>query len=77
MENEITNISKFGVWILISTGELFMPYDEFPWFKDASIDQIHNVQEPHPGHLYWPDLDVDLDVKSIIDPNQYPLKYKP
>ena len=54
-----------------------MPYDEFPWFKDASIDQIHNVQEPHPGHLYWPDLDVDLDVKSIIDPNQYPLKYKP
>jgi hypothetical protein len=24
-------------------------------------------------HLYWPDLDVDLDVESIFHPENYPL----
>ena len=29
---EITNISTHGVWLLAHGKELFMPYDEFPWF---------------------------------------------
>ena len=31
---EITNISTHGVWLLARNKELFMPYDDFPWFKD-------------------------------------------
>jgi hypothetical protein len=26
-----------------------------------------------PGHLYWPDLDVDLAVESIFHPDRFPL----
>ena len=37
---EVTNISSHGVWILTKGKELFMPYEEFPWFKDAPIGKI-------------------------------------
>jgi hypothetical protein len=31
-----------------------MSYDDFPWFKDAPVGKILNVEEPTPGHFYWP-----------------------
>ncbi len=34
---EVTNISKHGIWLLTREKELFIPYEEFPWFKDATI----------------------------------------
>lgn len=71
---EVTNISAHGVWLLAHDEELFMPYDEFPWFKDQSVSTIINVEEQSPGHFYWPDIDVDLTVEMIENPNRFPLK---
>lgn len=73
---EITNITKHGVWLLTADRELFMPYDDFPWFKDAPVAKILNVAEPNPGHFYWPDLDVDLGLESIEHPERFPLTAK-
>jgi hypothetical protein len=53
-----------------------MSYDDFPWFKDASVGNVLNVEEPSPGHFYWPDLDVDLGLKTIENPEEFPLKAK-
>jgi hypothetical protein len=75
-QTEITNISSHGVWLLSAGRELFMSYDDFPWFKDAPIGKILNVEEPTPGHFYWPDLDIDLGVESIEHPDRFPLKAK-
>ena len=72
-EVEVTNISRHGFWILVKGRELFVPFKEFPWFKDASVGAILNVQLPGPHHLYWPDLDVDLAVESIEHPERFPL----
>ena len=69
---EITNISNHGVWLLAGAKELFMSYDDFPWFKDVPVGKILNVEEQTPGHFYWPDLDVD----TIENPDKYPLKAK-
>ncbi len=71
---EVTHISSHGIWLLAGDRELFMPYDEFPWFKDAPVAKILNVQLPAPGHFYWPDLDVDLGIESIEHPDKFPLK---
>ncbi|MEZ5661297.1 MAG: DUF2442 domain-containing protein [Burkholderiaceae bacterium] len=71
---EITHVSAHGVWLLLGDEELFMPYEHFPWFKKATIEQITEVQWPTPDHLYWPQLDVDLSVASIRDPSAFPLK---
>jgi len=71
---EITHISAQGVWLLAAGREMFMPYDDFPWFKAASVAQILNVSEPAPGHFHWPDLDMDLTPEIIEHPQRFPLK---
>ena len=70
---EVTNVSSHGFWLFVGARELFVPFRDFPWFKDASIAAITNVELPSPYHLYWPDLDVDLAVESIEHPERYPL----
>ena len=75
-EPEVINISKHGFWILLYDHEYFLSFKHFPWFKDAKISSIMNVTLPHPDHLYWPDLDVDLELESIKQPQKYPLLYQ-
>ena len=73
---EVTHISSHGVWVLSGDKELFMSYEEFPWFKDHPVKSIINVEEPSPGHFFWPDIDVDLTIESIEHPERFPLKSK-
>ena len=73
---EVTHISGNGVWMLVGDKEMFMSYDDFPWFKDAPVGKILNVEEPFPGHFYWPDLDIDLTNEIIEHPERFPLKAK-
>jgi hypothetical protein len=70
---EVTHISEHGLWVLVDGHEKFMPFANFPWFRKASIDAVLNVEVAGPGHLYWPDLDVDLAVDSIDHPERFPL----
>jgi hypothetical protein len=51
-----------------------MSYEDFPWFKDVPVGKILHVEEPAPGHYYWPDLDVDLTEEIIEHPERFPLK---
>jgi hypothetical protein len=71
---EVTNISQHGFWLLVDERELFLPFEEYPWFRQASIDAILRLERPRTGHLRWPDLDVDLSVASLEHPERYPLK---
>jgi hypothetical protein len=70
---EVTNISAHGVWVLVRDKELFMSYEDFPWFKDQTVKSITNVVEQTRDHLYWPDLDVDLSMDIIENPERFPL----
>jgi hypothetical protein len=70
---EVTHVSKHGFWLLLGNEELLLPFEKFPWFKQATIEQLSAVEWPTPDHLYWPDLDVDLDVRSIRSPDDFPL----
>ena len=70
---EVTNVSTHGLWILLGSDELFLPFAQFPWFKKATIEQLTDVQWPAADHLYWPQLDIDLSVESIRNPAAFPL----
>ena len=70
---EVTNVSKTGFWLLLKGEELFVPFKQFPWFREASIGELVNVDLPAAHHLYWPDLDIDLAVDSILHPDKFPL----
>lgn len=38
---EVTNVSVHGFWMLLRDRELFLPFTQFPWFKDVSIGQLY------------------------------------
>jgi len=74
LEVEVTNISTHGLWVLVGDKEYFLPFEQFPWFKDKTINDITKVEIFGDGHLYWKNLDVDLSVEMIEHPERFPLQ---
>ena len=70
---EVANISRQGFWLLLDDRELFVSFQDFPWFANAPVAKILNVEWPQADHLHWPDLDIDLSVESIEHPERFPL----
>jgi len=75
-EVEVANIDAFGFWLLVGGTEYFLPYEEYPWFRNARVRDILNVTLEGKDHLRWPALDVDLSIESLEHPESYPLIYK-
>lgn len=73
---EVANIDPHGVWLYVNGAEYFLPYPEYPWFKEAKVADILDVRLLHDDHLHWPALDVDLSIKSLREPKAYPLIYR-
>jgi hypothetical protein len=73
---EVANVSEHGFWILVDGREYFLPFEKFPWFRKATIEQISKIELLHAGHLYWPQLDVDLSLNIIEHPEKYQLVAK-
>ena len=71
---EVANISTQGFWIYLGDRELFVSFEEFPWFKDSPVSKILNVERPRDDHLRWPELDIDLSIESIEHPERFPMK---
>jgi hypothetical protein len=61
------------MWLIVDGRELSLAFDSFPWFREATIAQLAQIERPAPDHLRWPDLDVDLSIDSIDHPERYPL----
>ncbi len=70
---EVANVSAHGFWLDVAGKERFLPFEQFPWFRDATIGQLANVQLVSPRHVRWPDLDIDLSVDSLDRPEDFPL----
>ena len=51
---EVTHVSTYGVWLLAGDCELFMSYEDFPWFKDMPAGKILNVQDPRQATFTGP-----------------------
>ena len=74
---EVTHIFKNGFWLLLGSEELLLPFEHFPWFKTATVEQITTVEWPTAAHLYWPQLDIDLSVDAIRNPHAFPRVARP
>ena len=70
---EVLNVSPRGIWLFVSGKEYFLPQEAFPWFADARLVDVYRVELHHGHHLFWPSLDIDLDVESLEDPDRFPL----
>ncbi len=70
---EVLNVSPQGFWLWVIGHEYFLSFEHFPWFRNATLAQLFAVELHHGDHLYWPDLDVDLDLDRIVHLEKYPL----
>ncbi|MEW6664701.1 MAG: DUF2442 domain-containing protein [Thermodesulfobacteriota bacterium] len=50
--------------------------EERHYFRDQALKSIQAVQLLHGYHLYWPELDVDLEIDNLQNPGKYPLKWR-
>lgn len=70
----VENITPFGIWLYVKDKEYFLSYEDYPYFKEQTIKSIQKVQLLHGYHLYWPELDVDLELDNLENPGKYPLQ---
>lgn len=73
---EVVGITKFGIWVYVAGKEFFLPYEDFPWFRDAVVSSVYHLAFDGKHHLRWPDLDIDIDTRSVEHPENYPLIYR-
>ena len=72
----VENITPFGIWLWVKEKEYFLSYKDYPNFKNQTLSSIQNVQLLHGYHLYWPELDIDLEIDNLENPEKYSLKSK-
>jgi len=75
LTNSVTAISKYGFWILYHNSEYFIAFSDYPEFKNVSVDKIFNLQCIGNKQLRWPDIDVDIEINALENPEQFPLIY--
>lgn len=76
LKSEVTSISAIGFWLLADEREYFVPFADYPGFLSATIAQIYRIEHPSPTQIYWPDLDVDIDLTALEHPERFPLVFK-
>ncbi len=72
----VENITPFGIWLFVKDKEYFLNYKDYPYFREQVLSAIQDVQLLHGYHLYWPQLDVDLEIDNLDNPDSYPLQYR-
>ena len=77
-DSEVTNITQHGFWIWLASTqrEYFVPFNDYPAFKAATVAQILNMKYLPPSQLSWEELDIDIELDALIHPEAFPLSYK-
>ena len=50
-EIEVSLVTGQGFWLLLGDEELFVSYADFPWFRQATVEQVTTVERPSEAHL--------------------------
>ncbi|HEX7122955.1 MAG TPA: DUF2442 domain-containing protein [Gemmatimonadaceae bacterium] len=73
LDVELVTVSPEGFTLSLGDREVFVDFELFPWFREATIDEIANVTRPDPDRLHWERLDVDLSIDAIEHSEHSPL----
>ncbi len=76
LRSEVTNIEPTGFWFLVDGREYFVPFESYPVFRSATLEQIFDVQRVGPGQAQWPLLDADVELGALENPEHYPLVWR-
>ena len=73
---EVTSVGRFGFWLIIDDREYFVPFVDYPAFRDATMIHIYDLARIAPDQLYWPALDIDIDLNALDRPEAFPLLFR-
>jgi hypothetical protein len=73
--SEVTAVGRDGFWFISQDKEYFVPFSNYPVFRQATVEQIYGLEEIAPGQLRWDSLDVDIELGALENPERYPLKF--
>jgi hypothetical protein len=74
---QVTAIGAQGFWLLEGDAEYFVPFGDYPVFRTATVSQIFALQRLAPGQYHWPELDADVELAALQQPDRFPLLFKP
>lgn len=74
--SEVTSITELGFWLLVDDKEYFVPFADYPDFTQATVKQLYSVKRIGPDAFYWEELDIDIELGALAEPEKYPLKFK-
>lgn len=60
-----------GINVVVNGKAYFLRYTDFPWFEYCNVFELRNITADKWG-VYWNDLDIDLSIESIENPELYP-----
>ena len=72
---QVTSIEQDGFWLLTEEGEFFVSFDRYPAFQKAKIEQVFNFERDDDA-FYWPELDIDIELDALKNPEKYPLIFQ-
>lgn len=75
-ESNVTNITGLGIYILIEDKEYFIPFRDYPILLDSTVSQLMNMTFHPPFQLRWDDLDVDIELQALEQPESFPLIFR-
>ena len=75
LASSITGINTLGLYILVEEKEYFIPFDHYPAFRKATLEQIFNYMSISRSQFSWPDLDCDIELEALEEPEQFPLQF--
>lgn len=70
--SKVLSITGQGILITIKEGDFFLNYKSYPWFKNAKINEVLNIKRDQEA-IYWDSLGVEIEIDSILNPQNYPL----
>ena len=70
---EVTGISRKGLILMVRGKEYALPHSQFPWFEQARVSDVFDVEMRGRSRIRWEALDVDLSLSILENPDAYPL----
>ena len=72
----VRSIMPDGIFLTVYGNDYYLSYNRLPWFRDAKLSDIFNVEMIGDDAIRWDALDVDLEIDSLKYPERFPLVMK-
>lgn len=69
---KVTGVGNKGVSLDILGKEYHMSYKHFPWLGSLTAEELGNILVRFGDEIYFPDLDIELGLEVLDNPEQFP-----